>query len=217
MASAGPTAIPLRLRTSAVFGIRGGKVTEMHVEEDRLARADPIFPLRIVLTPQGPGSASRVGSREQMGTLQAEIRCFSWLGLPPRDKGASPCQPCPNRSTALYSGAERCCRFTVEDGAVMRVSECRLTASTHYLLRQSPNLMRLSCSATGPTEEGDPRFYYQRGLVHFLVQEEAVRSACVSRGYLFRTTSPVPIYRITAGRAYLEVTATNLDCRRVSS
>ncbi len=25
------------------FGIKGGKVTEMHVEEDRLARADPSF------------------------------------------------------------------------------------------------------------------------------------------------------------------------------
>jgi hypothetical protein len=32
------------------FGMKGGKVTEVHVEDERFARADPIFPLRLVLT-----------------------------------------------------------------------------------------------------------------------------------------------------------------------
>ena len=34
------------------FGLRRGKVTELHLEAERLARANPIYPLRLVLTPE---------------------------------------------------------------------------------------------------------------------------------------------------------------------
>lgn len=56
-------------------------------------------------------------------------------------------------------------------------------------------------------EDGEPRFYFQKGLAHFMVRECTV-DALVSKGYLVRTGSPVPIYRITdKGRVYLRVAA----------
>jgi hypothetical protein len=35
------------------FGLRHGKVSELHLEGDRLAHAKPVYPLRLVLTPEG--------------------------------------------------------------------------------------------------------------------------------------------------------------------
>ena len=37
------------------FGLRAGKVTEEHVEPN-LAKADPVYPLRLVVTPEGQSS-----------------------------------------------------------------------------------------------------------------------------------------------------------------
>ncbi len=84
------------------------------------------------------------------------------------------------------------------------LTEGRLRASTYYLLEQLAQPDALIVFAT-TTDEGDPRFYFQNGLAHFLVRERTV-DVLVSKGYLIRTSSPVPIYRVTdRGRAYLKV------------
>lgn len=50
------------------FGMKGGKVTELHLEGDRLAHANPVYPLRLVLTPEGQ-AALAVWLREQSWEL----------------------------------------------------------------------------------------------------------------------------------------------------
>jgi hypothetical protein len=84
------------------------------------------------------------------------------------------------------------------------LTEGRLTPSTFYLLEQlaEPDALLVFASTR---DEGDPRFYYEKGLAHRLVPERTV-DALIAKGYLLRTASPVPIYRITdKGRAYLRV------------
>lgn len=84
------------------------------------------------------------------------------------------------------------------------LTEGRVSPSTFYLLEQLAQPDALICFATTRVEDG-PRFYFQKGLAAFLVKERAV-DVLVAKGHLLRTSSPVPIYRITQrGRDYLKV------------
>ncbi len=86
------------------------------------------------------------------------------------------------------------------------LTEGRLAVSTHYLLAQLAEPDALICFVT-TVEDGDPRFYFQKGLAHRLVPERTV-DALAAKGYLTRMNSPVPIFRISEkGRAYLRVAA----------
>ncbi len=83
-------------------------------------------------------------------------------------------------------------------------TRARISTASRYLLAQLAEPDALIAFTTSPIE-GDDRFYFQKGLAHFLVGERAVE-ALVSRGYIIRTGSPVPIYRITEkGRGHLRL------------
>ena len=49
------------------FGVKSGQVSELHVEEERLARASPVFPIRLIL--RTDDTAVAVWLREQQWEL----------------------------------------------------------------------------------------------------------------------------------------------------
>jgi hypothetical protein len=84
------------------------------------------------------------------------------------------------------------------------LTQGRLTGTSIALLRQlaEPDALVFATAR----DEGDTRFYCQRGLQHFIVPERTV-DVLAERGYILKCSSPVPLYRITdRGRAYLRVT-----------